>query len=88
MVSVRPIPASWLTALRPGGRLVTVISNTSLIITANKTEDGGAVGRVEWDRAMFMPARTGADYPPSRDDVLAGLRDRDGDRSPLAVIPW
>ncbi|MCG5217569.1 methyltransferase domain-containing protein [Streptosporangium soli] len=87
MVSVRPIPASWLTALRPGGRLVTVISNTSLIITANKTEDGGAVGRVEWDRAMFMPTRTGADYPPSRDDLLAGLREQDGEQIALGRYP-
>ncbi|MQT05147.1 protein-L-isoaspartate(D-aspartate) O-methyltransferase, partial [Streptomyces jumonjinensis] len=29
-VSVRPVPVSWLTALRPGGRLVTTITDTGL----------------------------------------------------------
>jgi protein-L-isoaspartate O-methyltransferase len=37
-VAVRPVPASWLTALRPGGRLVTTITGTTLILTADKTE--------------------------------------------------
>ncbi len=46
-VAVRPIPASWLGALRPGGRLVTTITGTALIITADKTDDGGAIGRIE-----------------------------------------
>jgi protein-L-isoaspartate O-methyltransferase len=62
-VAVRPIPASWLTALRPGGRLVTTIAGTTLILTADKTDDGGATGQIEWDRAGFMHTRTGADYP-------------------------
>lgn len=56
--SVRSIPSSWLQALRPGGRLVTAITNTSLLITADKTPDGGAVGQVEWIGASFMPSRT------------------------------
>jgi protein-L-isoaspartate O-methyltransferase len=66
MTSVRPIPASWLAALRPGGRLVTVIARTALIITADKADGGNwaAIGRVEWDRAMFMAARTSAGPPP------------------------
>lgn len=68
--SPRSIPASWMTALRPGGRLVTTIAGTSMIITADAVEDGGAVGRVEWDRAGFMPARTGPDYPP---DLAAAI---------------
>jgi protein-L-isoaspartate O-methyltransferase len=63
-VAVRPIPLSWLTALRPGGRLVTTITGTGLILTADKTDDGGAAGRIEWDRGGFMPTRTGPDYPP------------------------
>ncbi|WP_345097273.1 methyltransferase domain-containing protein [Planomonospora venezuelensis] len=67
MVSVRPIPESWLAVLRPEGRLVTTIAHTCLIITADKTPDGGAVGRVEWDRAMFMETRRGEDYPPDED---------------------
>ncbi|MEV5414108.1 hypothetical protein AB0K60_35400 [Thermopolyspora sp. NPDC052614] len=32
VVSVRPIPGSWPAALNPGGRLVTTITNTSLIV--------------------------------------------------------
>jgi protein-L-isoaspartate O-methyltransferase len=64
-VAVRPIPASWLIALKPGGRLVTTIAGTALILTADKTSDGGADGRIEWDRAGFMHTRSGPDYPPS-----------------------
>ncbi|MEU2515736.1 protein-L-isoaspartate(D-aspartate) O-methyltransferase [Streptomyces syringium] len=78
-VSVRPIPASWLAALKPGGRLVTTIAGTSLLVTAEKTEDGGATGRVEWDRAGFMHARHGADYPPRLAALLATAREHDGD---------
>ncbi|MEV0619142.1 methyltransferase domain-containing protein [Nonomuraea sp. NPDC050404] len=62
-VAVKPIPPALLAALRTGGRLVTTITGTSMIITADKQEDGGAVGRVEWDRAGFMRARSGNDYP-------------------------
>ena len=62
-VAVRPIPASWLAALRPGGRLVTTITGTSLIVTADKTPDGGASGRTEWDRAGSC---TPAPAPPTR----------------------
>ncbi|MET9419092.1 protein-L-isoaspartate(D-aspartate) O-methyltransferase, partial [Streptomyces klenkii] len=78
-VSVRPIPASWLAALQPGGRLVTTIAGTSLLVTAEKTEDGGATGRVEWDRAGFMYTRHGPDYPPRLAALLATARERDGD---------
>jgi protein-L-isoaspartate O-methyltransferase len=34
MTSVAPIPASWLAALRPAGRLVTTLTGTGLIVTA------------------------------------------------------
>jgi protein-L-isoaspartate O-methyltransferase len=77
MTSVRPVPASWLAALRPGGRLVTVIARTGLILTADKTEGGewAATGRIEWDRAWFMPARDrtggGTAYPDVRHAVDA-----------------
>lgn len=63
MVSVRPIPASWLTALRPGGRIVAAIANTTLLLTAEKRDDGSAIGRVERDVSGFMPARSSAEYP-------------------------
>ena len=68
--SVWRIPVSWLQALRPGGRLVTTISGTGMIITAGKTPDGGATGQVEWMSAGFMPVRSDSDYPPAlqRDD--------------------
>jgi protein-L-isoaspartate O-methyltransferase len=41
-VAVRPVPPSWLAALRPGGRLVTTITGTCLIVPADRTPDGGA----------------------------------------------
>ncbi|MEV7012926.1 protein-L-isoaspartate(D-aspartate) O-methyltransferase [Streptosporangium sp. NPDC051022] len=57
MTGVRPIPAGWLHALRPGGRLVTTIAGTHLILTATADTDGpGARGRIELDRATFTPA--------------------------------
>ncbi|MBX3168185.1 MAG: methyltransferase domain-containing protein [Candidatus Eremiobacteraeota bacterium] len=64
-VSVRPVPPSWLTALKPGGVLVTTLAGTSLIVTATKQEDGTAVGQVVSDGAGFMSTRTGLDYPPA-----------------------
>ena len=79
MVSVRPIPASWLTALRPGGRLATVLTNTCLIVTANKTDDGGAEGRIEWDRAMFMPTRSVGDYPAGARGLFDAVWDAEGE---------
>ncbi|WP_338423569.1 methyltransferase domain-containing protein [Streptomyces gobiensis] len=79
MVSVRPIPASWLAALKPGGRLVTTIASTSLIVTATKTDDGSAVGRIERDWAGFMTTRSGSDYPPSLRDQFNVVRNREGE---------
>ncbi|CAJ61583.1 conserved hypothetical protein [Frankia alni ACN14a] len=67
MVSVRSIPPSWLTALRPGGRLVTTITGTWMILTVTRTPNG-VVGQVERDWAGFMGARSGPDYPPSAVD--------------------
>ncbi|MFC5720325.1 methyltransferase domain-containing protein [Streptomyces gamaensis] len=78
-VAVRPIPASWLAALKPGGRLVTTIAGTSLLVTAEKDGDGGATGRVEWDRAGFMHTRTGPDYPPRPTELLGRARDLEGE---------
>ncbi|MFE6065406.1 hypothetical protein [Streptomyces sp. NPDC056525] len=70
MVAVRTIPTSRLDALPVGGRLVTTIAGTSLLVTAEKDADGGASGRVEWDRAGFMQARHGADYETLLDSLL------------------
>ncbi|MET7762407.1 methyltransferase domain-containing protein [Streptomyces sp. NPDC005393] len=86
-VSVRPLPASWLSALRTGGRLVTTIANTSLILTAWKTEDGGAVGQLERDWAGFMPSRHGPDYEPGLTKLLATARDHDGEEVSIGRYP-
>lgn len=86
-VAVRPIPASWLAALRPGGRLVTTITGTAMILTADKTLDGDAVGRTEWDRAGFMTARSSPDYPPRLRDMFHRVRDADGEQVSVARYP-
>lgn len=61
-VSVPTVPPTWLQALRLYGRLVTTISGTGLILYADKTPDGGAVGRTSFEPASFMSARQGDDY--------------------------
>ncbi|MEU4703327.1 methyltransferase domain-containing protein [Nonomuraea dietziae] len=87
MVSVRPVPPSWLEALQVGGRLATTITNTSMILTATKGEDGSAVGRIERDWAMFMPTRAGADYPPRHQELVDRARTEDGDDVGLGRFP-
>jgi len=86
-VAVRPIPPGWLTALRPGGRLVTTITGTNLILTADKAPDGGATGRTEWDRAGFMHTRTGPGYPPGTLQQLTAIRDVSGDQLTTGRFP-
>lgn len=86
-VAVRPVPANWLAALRPGGRLVTTLTGTSLIITADKTPDGGATGRTEWDRAGFMHIRHGTAYPPGTLERFCEIRDADGDEITTGRFP-
>ncbi|MET3986294.1 protein-L-isoaspartate(D-aspartate) O-methyltransferase [Streptomyces sp. PvR034] len=86
-VSVRPIPVSWLAALKPGGRMVTTIADTGLVITADKTDDGGAVGRVEWDRAGFMVTRHSDDYAPLLEPLYLAARDEDGDEIGMGRYP-
>ncbi|MFK4110697.1 protein-L-isoaspartate(D-aspartate) O-methyltransferase [Streptomyces sp. NPDC002176] len=88
MVSMPRIPATWLQALPTGGRLVTTIAETGLIITADKTRDGGATGRVEWDRAAFMATRTGSDYPGLLDGLFATASEDEGKvgLSPFPVL--
>ncbi|HEY9331999.1 MAG TPA: methyltransferase domain-containing protein [Streptomyces sp.] len=61
-VSVLTVPVSWLEALAPGGRLVTTIADTGLVIVADKTSDGGAIGHVAPEAAGFMSVRHGKDY--------------------------
>ncbi|MER6312249.1 methyltransferase domain-containing protein [Streptomyces sp. NPDC001581] len=80
-VSVQGIPASWLAALAPGGRMVTALSGTGLLIVADKTADGGATGQVAPEPAAFMGTRHGDDYPPAPDhaDLWATARKADGE---------
>jgi protein-L-isoaspartate O-methyltransferase len=87
-VAVRPIPASWVAALRPGGRLVTTIIDTALIVTADKGDDGTLTGRTEWDRAGFMHTRSGADYPPGLLEAFTAIRDVEGEHITRGAIPW
>lgn len=86
-VAVRSVPASWLAALRPGGRFVTTLTGTSLIITADKTPDGGGAGRTEWDRAGFMHTRTGPAYPPGTLEQFRKIRDAEGDEITTGRFP-
>lgn len=86
-VSVRPVPATWLTALRPGGRLVTTIAGTGLILTADKTADGGAVGRIEWDRAGFMRTRHGSTYDQPVEAIWEGAARGDGEEVSTGEYP-
>ncbi|MFD7917193.1 methyltransferase domain-containing protein, partial [Streptomyces sp. NPDC059752] len=80
-VSVPAVPASWLTALAPSGRMVTALSGTGLLIVADKTADGGATGKVAPEPAAFMTTRHGDDYPPTPDnaDRWATARKADGE---------
>lgn len=88
-VSVRPVPTSWLRALRPGGRLVTTIAHTALLITAEMGVDGIARGSVQRDAATFMEARQEADYAPKLDEVFVAARTREGEdvRPPRGPVP-
>jgi protein-L-isoaspartate O-methyltransferase len=91
-VSVRPIPTSWLAALRPGGRLVTTLAGTGLIVTADKTEDGGATGRIAPDPAGFMRIRHGDDYDHPTDALWEKVKEAEGEsvttsRYPLLFVP-
>ncbi|MFD4904979.1 protein-L-isoaspartate O-methyltransferase family protein [Kitasatospora purpeofusca] len=90
-VSARPVPVSWLQALHRGGRLVTTIADTALILTAWKDPDGGATGVIERDWAGFMVTRNGPTYPPGLDGLFKVARESDGEevksfRYPVADI--
>ncbi|MCF2526339.1 methyltransferase domain-containing protein [Yinghuangia soli] len=79
MVSVPRIPASWVAALRTGGRLVTTLTDLHVIVTADKLPDGRLRGRVEWERGSFMTTRSGDDYPPRPGPDFAVVSTGDGD---------
>lgn len=76
-----------LKALRPGGRLVTTLANTSLILTAWKGGDGTARGLVERDWAGFMKVRHDADYPPLLEELLSRVGVEDGEEVGEGMYP-
>ncbi|MFI1799457.1 protein-L-isoaspartate(D-aspartate) O-methyltransferase [Streptomyces sp. NPDC020379] len=79
MVSARGIPASWLTAVRPGGRLVTTIANTSLMVIAEKHTDGTATGRIAAEQGHFMTVRSALDYPTRLPEGYRHAREAEGE---------
>lgn len=94
-VAVPTVPVSWLEALAPDGRLVTTIADTGLVIVADKTPDGGAVGHVKLEAAGFMSARHGEDYDdtfPENPPLWQTAQHADGEsittgRYPLMYVP-
>ncbi|MFD7013989.1 methyltransferase domain-containing protein [Streptomyces sp. NPDC059928] len=94
-VSVPTVPLSWLEALAPGGRLVTTLADTGLVIVADKTSDGGATGHVAPQAAGFMSVRHGEDYDdtfPQNPPVWQTAQHADGEsittgRYPLTYVP-
>jgi protein-L-isoaspartate O-methyltransferase len=93
-VSVRTVPLAWLKALSPGGRLVTTLAGTGLIVVADKTADGGAVGQVAPESAGFMATRHGDDYddPPADGGLWKTAQHAQGEsvttgRYPLTYVP-
>ncbi|MBD0710663.1 MULTISPECIES: methyltransferase domain-containing protein [unclassified Streptomyces] len=81
--ALRPVVA----ALKPGGRLTTTLGRTCLIVTGWKLKDGAVSGVVERDMAGFMPARSGADYPPALARLLAHARTADGEERTTGRYP-
>ena len=78
---------SWLTALRPGGRLVFCLTGGSVLVTAGKDPDGGASGKVEEYHAAFMTARRRPDDPPRSDELPDHIRHGDGDHITTSPYP-
>ncbi|WP_190122529.1 methyltransferase domain-containing protein [Streptomyces inusitatus] len=76
-----------LGALREGGRLVTTIARTTMILTGWRQPDGAVVGRIERDWAGFMLTRSGNDYPPALAGLFALAREADGERTGTGRYP-
>ncbi|MEV0849851.1 methyltransferase domain-containing protein [Streptomyces sp. NPDC049954] len=76
-----------LAALVPGGRLVTTLAGTCLIVTGWKRSNGDVVGRVERDGAGFMLTRSGEDYPPGLGDLFAVAHEAEGDEVSTGRYP-
>jgi hypothetical protein len=74
-------------ALEEGGRLVTTLARTSLIITGWKDWTGDIVGRVERDMAGFMLTRSGDDHPPGLAELFALARGEEGEERGTGRYP-
>ncbi|WP_416970362.1 methyltransferase domain-containing protein [Streptomyces sp. 4F14] len=74
-------------ALEPGGRLVTTLARTCLLVTGWKERSGDVVGRVERDMAGFMLTRSGSDYPPAHADLFALAHEADGEHRSSGRYP-
>ncbi|MHC5907882.1 methyltransferase domain-containing protein [Streptomyces sp. S6] len=66
-------------ALAPGGRLVTTLARTCLLVTGWKDQSGDVVGRVERDMAGFMLTRSGSDFPPAHTELFALAHNAEGE---------
>jgi protein-L-isoaspartate O-methyltransferase len=78
-VAPRPLPAGWLRALRPGGRLVARLAGTSMLLVVDLGRDGVARGAVHHDPACLTRVRHGADRPPRLHHVYASACDQRGE---------
>lgn len=78
MVSVRPVPGSWITALGPGAQFVTTIANTPLLVQFAIDFDSIAYGTVDSGPATFMRTRSAPDYAPRFDATYLAARDAEG----------
>jgi SAM-dependent methyltransferase len=89
--SVPHIPASWVKALRPGGRVVTTLSDTTLILILDKRDDGQLRGVTAWDRAGFMAVRhntrSSADDDLGRELAITGVGETHRSSFPVVDVP-
>jgi protein-L-isoaspartate O-methyltransferase len=66
--SVRRIPSTWLTRLRPGGIMVVPLKGTlagGMIARLTRLPDGSAAGHILHTPAAFMPLRDDGPEPPA-----------------------
>ncbi len=83
-VALRPIPPTLVKALRPGGRLVAVVSGIRAVLTADRLDDGRLFGRIEHATAGFMNTRSGDDYEPATEQPSL---DAEGETVDVGVYP-
>ncbi|WP_019632515.1 methyltransferase domain-containing protein [Actinomadura atramentaria] len=92
-VPVNPVPAVWLAALQPGGRLVTPVLSTHLVLTVTAHGDGTATGSLD---VLTAGDRQGVgaftDVPPRAAATAADRRHcqaliADGEHVGLSDVP-